>query len=307
MGITRSEHDPQEDKEPLAGLYVVGTPIGNLGDLSRRAVEVLASIDHIVAEDTRVTAKLLTSIGGVRAKKHSFYGKGSVASELVIEWIKGGESVALVSDAGMPGISDPGLEMVAHARAAGVEVMVIPGPSALTAAVALCDFDVSNFVFAGFLPTKVAQRRDRLTVLREMDLPLVIYEAPHRIVELLEDCIEVFGETHRALLCRELTKRFEESYSEGFADLSERFEVNTPRGEFTLVISKGDRSPIQVTSDLDVLAQTLGNEGVSTRAGAAVLQSFFGISRNRAYEAMVERSRTTPSHPRTQKSSHDDI
>jgi 16S rRNA (cytidine1402-2'-O)-methyltransferase len=216
-------------------LYVVGTPIGNLEDVTLRALRVLREVDLVACEDTRRTRTLLAhhQIGTATTSyyEHNKLRKGPYILQLLEE----GRSVALVTDAGTPGISDPGFLLVREARAAGVPVVPVPGPAAVTAALSAAGVPADRFAFDGFLPIKPGRRLNRLRALAELETTIVLYESPHRILATLAAIAEVFGD-RPVVVARELTKRFEEIVSAPAAAHAERLTAAGPRGEFTLVI-----------------------------------------------------------------------
>ncbi|MCL2638602.1 MAG: 16S rRNA (cytidine(1402)-2'-O)-methyltransferase [Oscillospiraceae bacterium] len=217
-------------------LYIVGTPIGNLGDLSPRALEVLNGVDFIGAEDTRVTLKLLTKFGVKKpllaCRQHNI----REVSRQIVTRLHEGESCAIVTDAGMPCISDPGAELVDLCHAEGVETQVIPGACALVAAVALSGFSCQRFSFEGFLSINPRQRRERLELVKDYDGLLVFYEAPHKLKKTLADLLNTLGDREIAL-CRELTKIHEEVCRMKLSEAVQKYEEVIPRGEFALVIN----------------------------------------------------------------------
>lgn len=223
---------------PPGILYVVATPIGNLGDLSPRAREVLSEVAAICAEDTRHTRQMLTAFGLERpllaVHEHN---EAEVAGRLV-ERLRSGESLALVSDAGTPLVSDPGYRLVREVRAAGLRVSPLPGPCAAIAALSVAGIPSDRFCFEGFLPAKSAARRERLRLLGSEARTLVFYESGHRIQESLADFIEVFGPEREAVLARELTKLFETVLGQTLGDIQKRVEADPDqrRGEFVLVL-----------------------------------------------------------------------
>lgn len=223
---------------PPGILYVVATPIGNLGDLSPRAREVLSQVAAICAEDTRHTRQMLTAFGLERpllaVHEHN---EAEVAGRLV-ERLRSGESLALVSDAGTPLVSDPGYRLVREVRAAGLRVSPLPGPCAAIAALSVAGIPSDRFCFEGFLPAKSAARRERLRLLGSEARTLVFYESGHRIQESLADFIEVFGPEREAVLARELTKLFETVLGQTLGDIQKRVEADPDqrRGEFVLVL-----------------------------------------------------------------------
>jgi len=218
-------------------LYVVATPIGNLEDITARALRVLKEVDVVACEDTRRTRALLTHFD-IHTATVSYYehNKLTRGPQLVRQLLEG-RSVALVSDAGTPGISDPGVLLVREARAAGVRVVPVPGPSAVAAALSAAGLPADRFVFDGFLPVKPGRRLNRLKELREHETTIVVYESPHRIVAALEAIGEIFGDT-RIVVARELTKQFEEIVTASAAAHVERLRAGEARGEFTLVIPR---------------------------------------------------------------------
>lgn len=218
-------------------LYVVATPIGNLEDLSFRALRVLKEADLIACEDTRRTRALLARYGISTSTtsyfEHNKLRKGPALVRLLGE----GKSVALVTDAGTPGISDPGFLLVREARAAGIPVVPIPGPSAVVAALSVAGIPAASFVFEGFLPARPGRRLARLRALRDLETTVVLYEGPHRFLKTLEAIREVFGEVP-LVVARELTKQFEESRAGTPSEQLAYFMERPPRGEFTIVIAR---------------------------------------------------------------------
>ncbi|HKU14293.1 MAG TPA: 16S rRNA (cytidine(1402)-2'-O)-methyltransferase [Steroidobacteraceae bacterium] len=220
-------------------LYVVATPIGNLGDLTPRAREVLASVALIAAEDTRHTRQMLQSCGiGTTLTSLHEHNEAAKSAELVAR-LAGGESIALVSDAGTPLVSDPGFDLVAAARGAGIAVVAIPGPCAAIAALSVAGLPTNRFAFEGFLPAKSAARIERLGRLAREQRTLIFYEAPHRLAEVLQDMAQTFGGERRAAISRELTKRFETTYSGTLAELGQAAQSDNDmaRGEIVIVVS----------------------------------------------------------------------
>ena len=220
-------------------LYVVATPIGNLGDLSVRAREVLSRVQLIAAEDTRHTRQLLQAFG-IDTPLTSLHEHNEMQkSETLIARLLAGESIALVSDAGTPLISDPGFDLVATARARGVSIAVVPGPCAAIAALSIAGLPTDRFVFEGFLPAKTAARVTRLRELTSESRTMIFYEAPHRLLEVLRDLAAELGAERTASVSRELTKRFETTYTGTLAQLCEIAEQNADmsRGEIVLIVS----------------------------------------------------------------------
>lgn len=239
-------------------LYVVATPLGNLRDISLRALDVLAQVDVIAAEDTRVTAQLLAR-HGIANRQLSLHAHNEQrrAAEIVA-LLAAGKSVALVSDAGTPGVSDPGTAVVRTAAAAGYAVVPIPGPSAVIAALSVAGLATSQWLFCGFLPAAAAARRSTLARLAELPFALVFYEAPHRIAASLAALASAFGPARRLVLARELTKRFESIYRGSLGDAGAWLaaDPNRSRGEFVLVVDAPD-PPAKKDADGETLERTL--------------------------------------------------
>lgn len=212
-------------------LYVVGTPIGNLEDITLRALRILKEVDAVAGEDTRTTAKLLSHFE-IRKPLLAYYGR---SGEGLLERLRHGQSIALVSESGTPGLSDPGADLVAEALEAGLAVRAIPGPSALAAAVGASGFPADEFVFEGFLPKKSGKRRKTLEALAREERTLVFYESPHRLVDTLEAMLAALGDRPMTIL-RELTKIHEEIRRTTVAGALEHHRRVEPRGEFVLVV-----------------------------------------------------------------------
>ncbi len=270
----------------LAQLYVVGTPIGNLEDITLRALRVLKEADVIAAEDTRVVAHLLAHHGIARRAVSLHRHNEQKMGERVLDWLSQGKTVALVSDAGTPGISDPGALVVARARAAGFRVTPIPGPSALAAALSISGFPEGRIVFCGFLPSTAAARRKAIAGLADEPGALVLYEAPHRIVECVEDLARVLGE-RRLVIARELTKLFESVHGcalSGAADWL-RGEEHRARGEFVLVVSGA--APEATAPDWEPLLTTLLEE-LPVAQAVRLTCAATGSKRNEVYERALD-------------------
>jgi 16S rRNA (cytidine1402-2'-O)-methyltransferase len=218
-------------------LYVVATPIGNLEDITARALRTLREVALVACEDTRRTRGLLTHFG-ISVPVTSYFEHNKLAKgDRIVRELAAGKSVALVTDAGTPGISDPGFLLVRQARAAGVPVIPVPGPSAVIAALSAAGVPADRFVFEGFLPVKPGRRLNRLRELAPLDLTIVCYESPHRILAALEAIGTAFGEIE-VIVARELTKQFEEIVAGPPADLRARLAAGALRGEFTVVIPR---------------------------------------------------------------------
>ena len=232
------EHS-EKNKVEASTLYLVGTPIGNLADMTDRAKKVLAEVDFIAAEDTRNSMKLLSCFG-IHTELVSYFEHNKRESgERIIQRLLGGESCALITDAGMPAISDPGEDLVRLCQESGVAVRVVPGPSACVSALALSGLSTVRFAFEGFLPAQKNDRRKRLEAVANDDRTLIFYEAPHKLRATLDDMAEIFGTDRMIALCRELTKLNEEAVRTSLADAVKLYREKEPRGEYVLVIEGG--------------------------------------------------------------------
>lgn len=216
-------------------LYLVSTPIGNLEDITLRAIRILKEVDLIAAEDTRITRRLLTHYEIDTPVTSYFEGNQHTKAEKLIERLKDGESIALVSDAGTPTISDPGYPLLQECIKADVSIVPIPGASAILAAATISGLPLHNFTFEGFLSPKSGKRKRQLTDLADEERTIILFESPHRIRRLLEDVLEVMGERD-IVIARELTKRYEEIFRGITSQALEKFCTSEPRGEFTVVI-----------------------------------------------------------------------
>jgi 16S rRNA (cytidine1402-2'-O)-methyltransferase len=266
-------------------LLVVATPIGNMGDLSTRAREALEGADLIAAEDTRHTQTLLQIIGISRpmVSLHA-YNESHRLPDLLAR-LESGENIALVSDAGTPLLSDPGYELVSSAARAGVEVLAIPGPSAITTALAVAGLPTTRFCFEGFLPTRERERRTALAKLANETRTLVFFEAPHRIAETLADLATEFGATRQAVVARELTKAHETIYRGTLAELTAQAhgDANFQRGEITLVVHGAPPTESTVDSQLLRRAVDLLSKELPPSRAAAIAAQLTGATRNEAY------------------------
>jgi 16S rRNA (cytidine1402-2'-O)-methyltransferase len=269
-------------------LYVVATPIGNLADLTPRAREVLASVALIAAEDTRHTRQLLSSCGIDTALTSLHEHNEAHKSAELVARLAGGDSVALVSDAGTPLVSDPGFDLVAAARRAGIAVVAIPGACAAIAALSVAGLPTDRFVFEGFLPAKTAARSERLEELAREPRTLIFYEAPHRLVDVLRDMTRIFGAERNASISRELTKRFETTYSGTLAQLSETAasDSDMSRGELVIVVSGAPATSTARELDSDALLRALLQE-LSPSQAAKVAAHVTGGKRSELYEAAL--------------------
>jgi 16S rRNA (cytidine1402-2'-O)-methyltransferase len=270
-------------------LVLVGTPIGNLGDLSPRAVEVLAAADLVCCEDTRRTGRLLQH-AGIRAVALRVVNDHTEVSAVadVVARLGRGEQVAVVSDAGMPGISDPGEQLVAAAVAAGAVVEVVPGPSAAITGLVASGLPAGRFVFEGFLPRKGSGRAERIAEVAGERRTVVLYEAPHRVARTLADLQAACGGDRRVVLARELTKLHEETWRGTLAEAVAQVAAVEPRGEYVVVL-EGAPAPAAVT-DAEVRAALVSARaaGASTRDAVAEVMARLGVAKRRAYDLATE-------------------
>ncbi len=276
--------------EGNGSLVLVATPIGNLGDLSPRAVEVLHAADVIAAEDTRRTRGLLTHAGVSGGRRlRAVHGHNERASAAkIVEEIRSGALVAYVTDAGMPGVSDPGERLVRACVDAGLHVEVIPGPSAALTALVLSGLPTDRFVFEGFLPTRGRARDERIGGIDREERTTVLFEAPHRLVRTLADLAQVCGEQRSVAVARELTKLHEEVWRGTLHDAIEHFEQTAPRGEIVVVVEPSREEAAAPTDDeLAAEALALVSAGMPTREAADRLAARFRVSRRRAYDAVI--------------------
>jgi 16S rRNA (cytidine1402-2'-O)-methyltransferase len=265
-------------------LYVVATPIGNLGDLSPRARETLSSVSLIAAEDTRHTGALLKHFG-IRTPQLSLHEHNEQhRAGAIVERLRQGASVALVSDAGTPAISDPGFELVRAVAAAGFEVIAIPGPCAAIAALSIATLPTDRFCFEGFLPSRGAARRKRLEELAAEARTLVLYEAPHRARETLEDCAAAFGGERSATVAREITKLHEMTYRGPLCELLARAKSDADfvRGEIVLIIAGAPQAPT-ADGELDRVLKILMAE-LPLKQAASLTAKITGARDNEAYK-----------------------
>ena len=269
----------------MAGtLYLVPTPIGNLGDISKRAAETLSAVDFIAAEDTRVTVKLLNHLEIKKPMTAYHRHNCDAAGPAILRRLEAGETCALVTDAGTPGISDPGEDLVALCAAAGVRVESIPGPCALTAALSVSGLPTARFVFEGFLPMNSKNRRARLDALEGEERTMIFYEAPHKLRATLDDLAAVFGPDRQIALCRELTKLHEEVIRTTLGEAVTRYAGQEPRGEFVLVAA--GRPPRAEEGDEDAAqapVAELRQTGLSLKEAAAQAAEEFGVKKRALY------------------------
>lgn len=272
-------------------LYVVATPIGNLGDLSERARRTLEAVDFIAAEDTRHSAKLLNAFSIVRPMVALHEHNEAGRAPALIARLQNGESAALISDAGTPLVSDPGYRLVRTAQDAGIHVRAVPGPSAAIAALSIAGLPTDRFAFEGFLPARKAGRRKRLDEVSEETRTLVFYEAPHRLKDLFADCLSAFGPAREGALVRELTKLHESVHRASLAELHRLVETGEEpaRGECVVLIGGSEVQSAASELESDAVLQALIGEGVSPSTAAAVARRLFpGAKRRELYQRALE-------------------
>jgi 16S rRNA (cytidine1402-2'-O)-methyltransferase len=276
----------------LATLYVVATPLGHLGDLSPRAAEILRSVRVVAAEDTRRTRQLLTHLGAsprlISYHAHSDPDRLDTLLAILAE----GRDVALVSDAGTPGISDPGAALVRAVWDGGGRVIPVPGPSAVATALSAAGFGADRFLFLGFVPRKGPDRQRLLRIVAESEWTVVLFEAANRVVDLLNDLVALAGPDRQGAVARELTKMYEEIRRGTLAELAGHYAAGEPRGEVTLVIEGVHRRDEGASAD-DLaagraLAARLLEEGTTAKDAVRILMAQLGLPRNTAYQLVME-------------------
>lgn len=274
----------------MGKLYLVGTPIGNLGDMTYRAVETLKSVDFICAEDTRVTAKLLNYFD-IKASLISYHEHNAkTAGNVVVQRILAGENGAIVTDAGMPCISDPGEDLVKMCAEKGVEVNVVPGPSAVVSALAVSGLDTSRFAFEGFLSVTKKQRFSHLAEVKNCTSTMIFYEAPHKLIYTLKDMLEYFGD-RKISLCRELTKIHEEVFRTTLSQAIEHYTVNKPKGEFVLVIEGAkaeDLVKVETIEDAFLQVKALVDKGMRGADACKEIAKATSFSKGELYAMLLQ-------------------
>ncbi|MBQ3824318.1 MAG: 16S rRNA (cytidine(1402)-2'-O)-methyltransferase [Clostridia bacterium] len=270
------------------GLYVVATPIGNMNDLSPRALEVLAGVSFVAAEDTRNTGTMLSRLG-IKKELVSYHAHNIAAkSDYIISRIEAGESAALVSDAGTPAISDPGEELVRECHERGVRVTPVPGPSAVITAISASGMPTGRFTFEGFLSTAVNSRRKHLESLKDEKRTMVFYEAPHRLKKTLSDMFEVFGD-RKIVLARELTKFYEEIITTTFAEALKLYDTKDPLGEFVIIVDgKKEEKPALDEDEAKRLFEEFLKEGLSKKDAVKKVAEATGLSKNGLYDLLIK-------------------
>ncbi len=274
-------------------LYLVATPIGNLGDFSPRAAETLRTVDFIAAEDTRVSVKLLNHFN-IKKPLVSYHEHNHVtAGQTVLSRLLAGESCALVTDAGTPAISDPGEDLVRLCGERGVEVIAIPGCCAAVNALAVSGLPTGRFTFEGFLTVNKKSRREHLERLKDEERTMIFHEAPHKLRTTLGDLRAAFGPERRISLCRELTKLHEQTWRTTLGEAADYYEANTPKGEYVLVVAGLRRSEEAAVTLEEGTAQVLAllNQGVRLKEAAREVAEHTGLSKNELYAAALEKGR----------------
>ena len=275
----------------MAGmLYLVPTPIGNLGDISQRCRETLENADFIAAEDTRVSLKLLNYMGIKKSLVSYYEHNKAFKGEKIVERILAGETCALVSDAGSPAISDPGEDLVKLCHEAGITVCAIPGPCAVITALSISGQATGRFCFEGFLSTAKKSRREHLESLANEQRTMIFYEAPHKLLATLQDMASVFGEERSISLCRELTKLHEEVILTTLGGAIEKYSENAPKGEFVLVVAGAPEQEKETATEDDAAArvQQLMEEGLSRKDAIKQTAKELNLPKNVVYDAALK-------------------
>lgn len=268
-------------------LYVTGTPIGNLEDITLRQLRILEEVDFIAAEDTRVTRKLLTHFE-LKTPLVSYHDhSGNAAAQAIADRIAAGESCAIVTDAGMPCISDPGEELVRICRERGISVQAVPGPSAVVTALSVSGGSTAQFVFYGFLPVDKKPRNEMLSQLQHESRTAILYEAPHKLCRTIADLRAVCGDDRVVSFCRELTKVHEEVLRMALSEADAYYAEHAPRGEFVLVLDGALQEDAPLTAqDALTLAQMYLSQGMSAAAAAKMAAKETGLTKNEVYRML---------------------
>jgi len=275
----------------MAGmLYLVPTPIGNLGDISIRCRETLENADFIAAEDTRVSLKLLNHLGIKKSLVSYYEHNKAFKGDKIVERILAGETCALVSDAGSPAISDPGEDLVKQCAEAGITVCAIPGPCAAITALSISGQATGRFCFEGFLSTAKKSRREHLESLKKEQRTMIFYEAPHKLVSTLEDLAEAFGHARGISLCRELTKLHEEVVRTTLGEAVEKYTANPPKGEFVLVVAGAEPEEEDLPTETDAAAYVakLMEKGLSRKDAIKQTAKDLDLPKNVVYDAALK-------------------
>lgn len=274
----------------MAGtLYLVPTPIGNLGDISIRCQETLEQADFIAAEDTRVSLKLLNHLGIKKSLVSYYEHNKAFKGSQIVERILAGENCALVTDAGSPAISDPGEDLVKQCAEAGITVTAIPGPCAVITALSISGQTTGRFCFEGFLSTAKKSRREHLEELKTEKRTMIFYEAPHKLLNTLEDMVEAFGADRPISLCRELTKLHEEVVRTTLGEALQKYQENAPKGEFVLVLAGAREEPKEAATEEDAAAMVkrLMAEGMTRKDAIKETAKVLNLPKNVVYDAAL--------------------
>ena len=263
-------------------LYIVSTPIGNLEDITLRALRTLKEVDVIAAEDTRHSRKLLNHYGITKPMISYWSEKEKVRSEEIIEKLRSGLSVSIISDAGTPGISDPGAVLIKRAVEEGIDVIPIPGPSAAITALSVSGLSTEEFTFVGFLPPKAAQRQKRLNELALEPRTLIFYEAPHRIFETLKDMEEIFGQ-RQAALAKEITKMHEEILRGTISEIVDMLETRTIAGEYVIIVEGKSKEAVSIEEALEEI-KSLMKRGKGRKEAVKIVAEGYGLSKKELYD-----------------------
>ena len=275
----------------MAGmLYLVPTPIGNLGDISLRCRETLEAADFIAAEDTRVSLKLLNHLGIKKSLVSYYEHNKAFKGDKIVERILAGETCALVSDAGSPAISDPGEDLVKQCAAAGITVCAIPGPCAAITALSISGQATGRFCFEGFLSMAKKSRREHLEQLQKEQRTMIFYEAPHKLLTTLEDMAEAFGADRPISLCRELTKLHEEVVRTTLGEAVEKYTKNPPKGEFVLIVAgaPAEEKEVATASDAAARVAALMRDGMSRKDAVKQTAKELDLPKNVVYDAALQ-------------------
>lgn len=265
-------------------LILVGTPIGNVGDMSPRAIEVLNAVDLIAAEDTRHSGRLFKTVG-VAAKELQSLNEHNETERIpaFLERLSRGQKIALVSDAGMPGISDPGERLVAAVAQAGYTVEVVPGPTAAVTALVASGLDAGRFVFEGFLPRKGKVRAERLETLTTEERTIILYESPHRVAQTIADLVATFGPRRQVSISRELTKLYDETWRGTLGEAVEHLHRVSPRGEYVLVVAGALPKAPASSDEIDASLRSRLDAGLSKRDAANEVAKELKVSKREVY------------------------
>ena len=273
-------------------LYLVPTPIGNLGDISIRCRQTLEEADFIAAEDTRVTLKLLNHLGIKKSLVSYYEHNKAFKGDKIVERILAGETCALVSDAGSPAISDPGEDLVKQCAAAGIPICAIPGPCAAITALSISGQSTGRFCFEGFLSTSKKSRKEHLESLQTEQRTMIFYEAPHKLLSTLEDLRDAFGENRGISLCRELTKLHEEVVRTTLGEAVAKYTENPPKGEFVLIVAGAEPVEKEIPTETDAAARVaqLIEEGLSRKDAVKQTAKELGLPKNVVYDIALKES-----------------